>query len=231
MDGPGRSASRSSHRRGRRRISALPLSGDAEASTPEIVVAPSYHLQSRASRFARLLFHRRWASAWSARLAMRASAPRAAGVQKRQGSAARISTLRIAREFVSAPNGARNIRQAVPDSRQIGCLPAAAATDPCVERKHQPVRRSPVGGFRSELAGSAAYVIMGTVSTNHRHASITTCARTDPLIILHAPCVSPPATTMLISDGSKIRMSSSGCARRRDAYGSTPAAARGRIRY
>ena len=57
MDGPGRSASRSSHRRGRRRISALPLSGDAEASTPEIVVDPSYHLRSRASRFARLLFH------------------------------------------------------------------------------------------------------------------------------------------------------------------------------
>src|SRR5579884_2990682 len=70
------------------------------------------------------------ASAWSARLAMRASAPRAAGVQKRQGPAARISTLRIADEPVSAPNGARNIRQAVPDSRQIGCLPAAAATDP-----------------------------------------------------------------------------------------------------
>jgi hypothetical protein len=29
-----------------------------------------------------------------------------------------------------------------------------------------------------------------------------TVARSAPLIIFHAPCVSPPATTMLMSDGS-----------------------------
>src|SRR5262245_28829097 len=57
---------------------------------------------------------------------------------------------------------------------------------------------------------------------NQRQASIETCARSEPLIIFHAPCVSPPATTMLISDGSKIVITSSGCALSRDAYGSTP---------
>ena len=58
-----------------------------------------------------------------------------------------------------------------------------------------------------------------------------TVARSEPLIIFHAPCVSPPATTMWISDGSKILISSSGWALRREAYGSTPATARGRMRY
>ena len=64
-----------------------------------------------------------------------------------------------------------------------------------------------------------------------RHASMETVARNEPLIIFHAPCVSPPATTMLISDGSKILITSSGLALKRDAYGSTPATARGRMRY
>ena len=42
-----------------------------------------------------------------------------------------------------------------------------------------------------------------------RHASMETVARSEPLIIFHAPCVSPPATTMLISDASKIVITSS----------------------
>ena len=69
------------------------------------------------------------------------------------------------------------------------------------------------------------------VVPGQRHASMETVARSEPLIIFHAPCVSPPATTMLISDGSKILITSSGLALKRDAYGSTPATARGRIRY
>ena len=53
--------------------------------------------------------------------------------------------------------------------------------------------------------------------------------RRDPPNIFHAPCVSPPATTTLISCGSKIWTSSSGVALSRVAYGSTPATASGRI--
>jgi hypothetical protein len=63
-----------------------------------------------------------------------------------------------------------------------------------------------------------------------RHATIETVARSAPLIIFHAPCVSPPATTMLMADGSEIVMTSAGLARSREAYGSMPASARGRRR-
>src|SRR5688572_31861209 len=50
-----------------------------------------------------------------------------------------------------------------------------------------------------------------------RHASIETVARSEPLIIFQAPCVSPPATTMLISESSTIVIISSGWALRREA--------------
>jgi len=50
-----------------------------------------------------------------------------------------------------------------------------------------------------------------------RQASIDTVARSEPLINFQAPCVSPPATTMWISEGSKILITSSDLALRREA--------------
>src|SRR4029079_9158033 len=53
---------------------------------------------------------------------------------------------------------------------------------------------------RDELISSVTSVSRCVAS--HRHSSIETLARSAPLIIFHAPCVSPPATTMWMSDGS-----------------------------
>src|SRR5262245_24759918 len=74
-----------------------------------------------------------------------------------------------------------------------------------------PLRTGPGSWHNADVLRTQARQAM-EVLVNHRHASIDTSARSEPLIIFHAPCVSPPATTMLISAGSKIRMISSGAA-------------------
>ena len=100
---------------------------------------------------------------------------------------------------VRSPGGKRDH----PDEKTIGVgvdavLSADVGDAPMRQRQYT----APVDGL--------AFARLRVIHLPQRHASMETVARNEPLIIFHAPCVSPPATTMLISDGSKILMTSSG---------------------